>query len=83
MNWIFWLSLIEKVGFPLADKLWTMFQTGGTPTPEQWAELRKLQQQTPETQMRDALLRAGLNPDDPANAHLMAMARAAGNPVMS
>lgn len=75
MTWLFWVSLVEKVGLPLAEKLWTLAASGGVPTPEQWAELRALQAQTAESQARAALARAGVDLNDPKARALLELTK--------
>lgn len=61
MTWIAWLPLIEQLGIPVAAKLWALMQKGGDPTAEEWKELGDLGQQTPRSQVLDALRRAGVD----------------------
>jgi hypothetical protein len=79
MEWITLANLIAQVGLPLALKIYANFQKGGTVTPEEIAELKALGAQTAQTQMRDAILRAGLNPDDPKAKALQDLV--GGNPA--
>lgn len=65
MTWAALIPLIIQYGLPLALKLADKWQSKDAVTPEEFAELRALAAQTPTTQMQDALLRAGILPDDP------------------
>lgn len=65
MEWITLANLIAQVGLPLALKIYENVLKRGTVQPEEIAELKRLGAQTAQTQMRDAILRAGLDPNDP------------------
>ena len=60
MNWAMWIQLITQVGLPLAEKLWQKWSANNEPTQADWDELRALSVQTPESQLRDSLVRAGI-----------------------
>jgi len=55
-----WIQLIMQVGIPLAEKLWQKWSSGEELTQADWDELKALSVQTPESQLRDALVRAGI-----------------------
>lgn len=61
MEWATLITLIINNGVPLALKLYDKWESKDVVTPEEIAELKALAAQTPQTQMRDALLRAGVD----------------------
>lgn len=61
MNWLVWVSLIDKYGLPLAQKLWKLTQSGAAPTEKDWDELVALGAQTATSQMTAAMVRAGID----------------------
>lgn len=73
MGWELLAQLIAQVGLPLALKIYDNFQKRGVVTPEEIAELRALGAQTAQTQMRDAILRAGLDPESEHAKNLLAL----------
>ena len=73
MNWSTLVPLIVKFGVPFAEKIWQLFTAGGVPTPEDWAALRALSQQTARSQMVDALNRAGIALDSPEGIAMLAL----------
>lgn len=73
MNWLMIIGLIEKLGLPLAEKLWRLWKSGGEPTDADWAELRALGAKTPRSQMLDALASAGIDPNSPKAQALLAL----------
>lgn len=73
MDWSTLVILIINNGLPLALKLYDKWGNKDVVTPEEIAELRALAGHTPQTQMRDAILRAGIDPNSPKAAELMAL----------
>lgn len=73
MEYAMLAQLVLQVGLPLALKLAENFQKKGAITPEEIAELRAMGEKTAMSQMRDAILRAGLNPEDPKAKELLAL----------
>lgn len=73
MGWEQLAALIIQVGLPLALRIYDNVMKKGAVTPQEIEELKKLSQATSQTQMRDAIARAGLNPEDPKAKELMAM----------
>lgn len=71
MEWITLANLIAQVGLPLALKIYANVTKGGTVQPEEIEELKRLGAQTAQTQMRDAILRAGMDPNDPKAVELL------------
>lgn len=61
MGWDVLAGLIITHGLPLALKLAEKWGDKSPVTPEELAELKRLGEQTPRTQMRDALGRAGVD----------------------
>ena len=55
-----WIQLIMKVGVPLAEKLWQKWSSGKELTQADWDELKAISEKTPESQLSDALVRAGI-----------------------
>jgi len=76
VNWATLIPLISRYGLPLAEKLWHLFNSGGAPTQADWDELRKLGDQTATSQLTDALLRAGIDPNSDAAKALLALTKA-------
>lgn len=68
-------ALVEIIGrlAVLALQTYDNSQKKDLVKPEEIEALRKLAAQTPVTQMRDAILRAGLNPDDEHVKNLLAL----------
>lgn len=62
MTWAALIPLIVQYGLPLALKLAEKWESKDAVTPEELKELQTLAAQTPETQLRDALLRNGIDP---------------------
>lgn len=73
MGWEQFALLIIQVGLPLALRIYDNVQKRGQVTPEEIAELRAYGAQTAQTQMRDALLRAGINLEDQHAKNLIAL----------
>jgi hypothetical protein len=73
MNWAMLIPVIVKYGVPFAEKMWTLFSAGGVPTAADWAELKRLSNQTANTQMTDALTRAGIALDSDEAKALLAL----------
>ncbi len=73
MNWLLFAELIAKYGIPLAEALFQKWSEGGVVTQGDINELKILAMKTPESQVLDAALRAGLNPDDPKVVALLEM----------
>lgn len=77
MNWGIWLAdMLLKFGpriFEFAQAIITSFADGKMPTPEQWAELRALAAQTSATQMNDALVRFGVDPNSEQGKTFLAL----------
>lgn len=70
-GWLLWAPIIVEHGFPFADKLFALIVSGKQPTPEDWAELRRLSRGTPESQMMAAFARAGIDPASPQAQELL------------
>lgn len=62
MKWDVLALLIVQYGLPLALKLAEKWESKEAVKPEELAELRALATHTPQTQMKDALSRAGIDP---------------------
>jgi hypothetical protein len=73
MDWATLTLLIINNGLPLALKLAEKWQSKDIVTPEEFAELKALAAQTPTSQMRDALTRAGIDILSPQAERLRAL----------
>lgn len=73
MDWATLTALIVQYGLPLALKLADKWGSKDAVTPEEIAELKKLSEQTPQTQMRDALARAGVDPESDQGKRLLGL----------
>lgn len=73
MDWATLAELIVNYGLPLALKLADKWGSKDVVTPEEIAELKKLSEQTPQTQMRDALVRAGVDPESDQGKRLLGL----------
>ena len=73
MTWTLIISLIAKYGLPLAESLWTKWRSGAEPTDADWAELRKLSEQTAHSQILDGLKRAGIDVESEEAKNLLAL----------
>lgn len=73
MGWDTLISLVLTHGLPLALKLYERWGDKSPVTEAEIAELRVLGAQTPQSQMRDALARAGISSDDPKAKALLAL----------
>ncbi len=65
MSWAALIPLILEYGLPFAERIWTLWSSKAEPTQADWDALTKLANQTPLSQMQDALARAGIPLDDP------------------
>lgn len=75
MSWAILIPLITQYGLPFVQHLWSLFQNGTPPTEADWAELRKLAAQTANSQMVDALTRAGIPLDSPQAMALLGLTK--------
>ena len=75
MSWAVIVPLIVQYGLPFAQKIWSLWTTGTDPTQSDWDALMKLANQTPLSQMQDALTRAGIPLDDPRAAAFLALVK--------
>lgn len=73
MDWGTLTALIIQHGLPLALKLAEKWQSTEPVTPAEIEELKALAARTPQLQMRDALARAGISPEDPKAKELLAL----------
>lgn len=74
MTWGMVLSLVEKYGpsiLALAEKLWQLAASGGAPTQADWDALGMIAAQTANSQMKDALIRAGIDLNSPQAVALL------------
>ena len=75
MGWQNLIPLIIQYGIPAAEKIWQMVTSGADPTQADWDALKKLVNQTPLSQMQDALARAGIPLDDPRAVAFLALVK--------
>lgn len=70
-----WPILVEllKLGLPAADYIIKQWLKGTPPTLEDWENLRKLAEISPETQILAVARRLGLDPADPRVKDLIAL----------
>lgn len=73
MPWLTFAQLIIQVGLPLAEKIYQKVQAAGVVTQAEIDELKALALNTPSTQMRDALVRAGVPLDSQKAKELLAL----------
>lgn len=77
MNWGTLIALAITNGLPLALRLAEQWQRRDQlVTPEEIAELRALSQRTPQSQMAEALARAGIDPNSEQAKQLLALVQA-------
>lgn len=73
MGWEVLLPVILQYGVPFAEQLWQNAQSSAAPTQAQWDTLKGLASQTAQTQLMDALKRAGVPLTDPKAVALLAV----------
>lgn len=73
MDWSTLILLAIQNGLPVALKLAEKWGNKDVVKPEEIAELRQLASHTSETQMRDALIRAGIPLDSDRAKELLAL----------
>lgn len=73
MGWEVLLPVILQYGLPFAEQLWQNAQSSAAPTQAQWDALKALANQTAQTQLMDALKRAGIPLTDPKAVELLAV----------
>ena len=78
MTWAVLVPLVVQHGLPFAEKMWALWQSNGVPTAADWADLRALSNQTPESQMMAAMQRAGVDIDNPRARDLLALVKPHG-----
>lgn len=65
------IQLILSEGLPVAEKLWTLWESKATVTKADWDQLTALSQQNARSQLADAVKRAGIDFSDPKIAALL------------
>lgn len=65
ITWSLVAGLLIKYGPEVADFIVRKWNSSGVVTLEEWEELKALSDKTPESQLRDALARAGISDSDP------------------
>ena len=70
--WQILIPVITQYGLPFAQKIWEKWTSGANPTPQDWADLTAMSQQTALSQMKSALARAGIPETDPHAVALLA-----------
>lgn len=73
MPWATLIPLILQYGLPLAEHLFQKWNSTEPVTQADIDALKALAAQTPQTQMRDALARAGVALDSPQAKQLLAL----------
>ena len=73
MPWMTLATLIAEYGLPLALKLADKWGSKEAVTDADIAELKQLAAQTATTQMRDALVRAGVDPESDQGKRLLGL----------
>lgn len=73
MNWAVWIPIIATQGINVAEKLWQLAQTGGSPTQADWDSLKALGGLTARDQLIASLNRAGIALDSPQAVALLAL----------
>ena len=73
ITWITVAELLVKYGPEVADFIISRIHAGSEVTPEEWIALRQLSEQTPETQLRAALVRLGVPEQNEHVQNLLAM----------
>lgn len=73
LTWQVLAALILQVGLPLALKIAAKWESKDVVTPAELLELEALGAKTPRSQMLEALARAGIKPEDPVAAPLLAL----------
>lgn len=67
------VQLIAQEGLPVAEKLWTLWQSKTTVTQADWEVLKQLSAQNSKSQLAAAVARAGMDFSDPRLADLLKM----------
>jgi hypothetical protein len=67
------LQVLLKYGIPVAEQVWKMFSGTGQPTQADWDTLRALGEKTGKQQLKDALLRNGIDPESDQGKALLAL----------
>lgn len=62
MGWAQLIPIIAQYGLPLAEMLWSKFQSGNAPTQQDWDDLRAAAYQTAKDRMTKMLLDNGIDP---------------------
>ena len=73
MDWATIISLIISQGIPVAEKLWTLWNSKATPTQADWDALKALGAQNAKSQMLIALSNNGIDPNSPQGQALIAL----------
>lgn len=80
MDWLTLAGIIAQEGLAVAEGVYNKWSSGQMPTPQDFADLRKLGEQTPESLVLKAAALANLPPTDPKVVELLALVAAAQNP---
>ena len=62
MGWAQLIPIIAQYGLPLAELLWSKFQSGNAPTKSDWDDLRAAANETARDRMTKMLLDQGIDP---------------------
>lgn len=73
MTWVALIPVILQYGLPVAEKLWALWSSGGTPTQDDWNALKALGLTTRKQDITNALIRNGIDPTSPQGVALLAL----------
>jgi hypothetical protein len=74
MTWAMIAQLIIQVGWPMAQQIITNIQSNAAVTPQDWAALLAMSQQTAKDRMLLQLKAANIDPASPQGVSLLALA---------
>lgn len=75
LTWVTLATLLAKYGPEMTDFIVSRIHAGNEVTPEEWAKLRAMALQTPESQLREAMARAGITEENEHAKNLLSMVK--------
>lgn len=75
MGWVEIAGLIVQIGLPAAEHIFKQWSEGKDPTPEDFVTLRVLMSNTSSDLALKAVVDAGLDPNDPKIAAILALTK--------